>query len=159
MARALVSAPPRHMLWLRQCDTPTQESFIKCMTDAGIGADMELESLEDVKRDHLLALRGLLAYGILEHCLMKRHRVDYGVDRFKGRKRLAIPFRACETPVPRAEFGHPDVALVSPFYHQQQNCPRNMSRKQSVYADLHHLHMFCMRVESYHTHTTAHEGS
>ena len=70
-------------------------------------------SLTEQKLDELMAFRGLLSFEVLEHCLVKRHRVDYGVDRAKGRKRLAVPFRACDTPVPRAEFGHPDLALVS----------------------------------------------
>ena len=35
--------------------------------------------------------------------------MDYGVAR-PGRKRLAVPFRAADTPAERAEFSQPDVA-------------------------------------------------
>jgi hypothetical protein len=49
---------------------------------------------------------------VLQHCLMKRHRVDYGIHRVEGRKRMAVPFRASDTPSERSEFGHMDCALV-----------------------------------------------
>ena len=58
----------------------------------------------------LLALRGFLACGVVRHCLTKRHRVDYGVNK-DGKKQLAVPFRACDTPSDRSEYGHPDVAI------------------------------------------------
>jgi hypothetical protein len=31
----------------------------------------------------VLALRGLLACNLLQHCLQKRHQVDYGVNRYR----------------------------------------------------------------------------
>jgi len=61
-------------------------------------------------RTFLLALRGFLACGVMVHCLKKRHRVDYGVNE-SGKKRLAVPFRACDTPSERSEYGHPDMAI------------------------------------------------
>ena len=62
--------------------------------------------------NHLLALRGFLAYGVLQHCLGKRHRVDYGIARKEGRTRLSVPFVACDVPSERSEFAHPDCALL-----------------------------------------------
>ncbi|KAI5896513.1 uncharacterized protein SCHCODRAFT_02569139 [Schizophyllum commune H4-8] len=60
---------------------------------------------------HLLLLRGLFAHGILRLVFQKkRWRVNYGVD--LSRSRLAIPYRAKDSPAPRAEFGHPDVTIV-----------------------------------------------
>mmetsp|Transcript_33769 Transcript_33769/g.49019 ORF Transcript_33769/g.49019 Transcript_33769/m.49019 type:complete len:1441 (+) Transcript_33769:465-4787(+) len=59
----------------------------------------------------LLALRGLLGFGILLHCLQNRHRIDYGIKR-PAKKRLAVPFQAADTPSPRSEFQHPDIAIV-----------------------------------------------
>ncbi|KAJ8606838.1 hypothetical protein CTAYLR_009177 [Chrysophaeum taylorii] len=59
--------------------------------------------------DQLLTLRGMLAYGLLESSLVKRCRVDYGIDR--RRRRVAVPFRACDTPSDRAEYAHPDVQI------------------------------------------------
>ncbi|KAL1748426.1 hypothetical protein HDZ31DRAFT_29860 [Schizophyllum fasciatum] len=60
---------------------------------------------------YLLLLRGLFAHGILRLALKeKRWRVDYGLD--LRRSKLAIPYRAKDSPAPRAEFGHPDVILT-----------------------------------------------
>ncbi|CAE6446943.1 unnamed protein product [Rhizoctonia solani] len=68
----------------------------------------------------LLLLRGLLASGILVFALKHRHyRVDYGLD--LNRSLLAVPYGAKDIPSLRAEFGHPDVAIVltclSYYYH------------------------------------------
>ncbi|KAI5999357.1 hypothetical protein F5J12DRAFT_276044 [Pisolithus orientalis] len=60
---------------------------------------------------NLLHLRGLLASGILLFALMERRwRVGYGLA--PSRTMLAVPYRAKDVPAPRAEFGHPDVAVV-----------------------------------------------
>jgi hypothetical protein len=74
------------------------------------------ESVEKItdephKQNDLLALRGWLAHGMLKHCLQKRHKAQYGVAR-PGKKRIAVPFHASNTPAQRAEFGHPDCALA-----------------------------------------------
>jgi hypothetical protein len=61
--------------------------------------------------EDLRAFRGLLAHNVLVHCLMSRHRVNYGIKR-PGKKRLAVPFRAADTPSERSEFSQPDVAIV-----------------------------------------------
>ncbi|KAG8924460.1 hypothetical protein FRC02_010410 [Tulasnella sp. 418] len=59
----------------------------------------------------LLTLRGILAHGILQFVLKeKRWRVDYGPD--PSRSLLAVPFRAKDVPCLRAEFSHPDVAIL-----------------------------------------------
>jgi len=70
-----------------------------------------LKVYSENKFDSLLLLRGLIAHGILVHSLKdKRWRVDYGLD--PSRSMLAVPFRAKDSPAPRAEFGHPDMILV-----------------------------------------------
>jgi len=62
----------------------------------------------------LLLLRGLLAHGILLTTLRdRRWRVDYGLDDTRNPPNLlAVPYRAKDCPAPRAEFGHPDMALI-----------------------------------------------
>ncbi|GAP85058.2 hypothetical protein SAMD00023353_3901070 [Rosellinia necatrix] len=62
----------------------------------------------------LLLLRGLLAGGVLGFCFgHKRWRVDYGLDASrKPKTRLALPFRAKDSPTPRSEFSHPEVVIV-----------------------------------------------
>ncbi|KAG6816476.1 hypothetical protein H0H87_005763 [Tephrocybe sp. NHM501043] len=60
---------------------------------------------------YLLLYRGLLGRGLLHYVLReKRWRVDYGLD--LTRTLLAVPYRAKDLPSPRADFGHPDVALA-----------------------------------------------
>ncbi|CAE6431595.1 unnamed protein product [Rhizoctonia solani] len=68
----------------------------------------------------LLLVRGLLASGILVFALKhKLYRVDYGLD--LSRSLLAVPYRAKDIPSLKAEFGHPDIAIVltclSYYYH------------------------------------------
>lgn len=58
----------------------------------------------------ILLLRGLLGHGVLLTILKeKRWRVDYGLD--VSRSMLAVPYRAKDSPSPRAEFGHTDIAI------------------------------------------------
>jgi hypothetical protein len=58
----------------------------------------------------VLLLRGLLGHGVLLTVLKERRwRVDYGLD--VSRSMLAVPYRAKDSPSPRAEFGHTDVAI------------------------------------------------
>ncbi|KAL1736788.1 hypothetical protein EV714DRAFT_242226 [Schizophyllum commune] len=84
--------------------------FISAMdTSSEIANDLEAYSGETYR--HLLLLRGLFAHGILKLAFKeKRWRVDYGLDH--KRSRLAVPYRAKDSPALRAEFGHPDVILV-----------------------------------------------
>ena len=59
----------------------------------------------------LLLLRGLLAAGILLFAFRERRwRVDYGLA--PNRTMLAVPYRAKDVPAEKAEFGHPDVAII-----------------------------------------------
>ena len=59
----------------------------------------------------LLLLRGLLATGILLYAFRERRwRVDYGLA--PTRTMLAVPYRAKDVPAQRAEFGHPDIAII-----------------------------------------------
>ncbi|KAF8315426.1 hypothetical protein DL93DRAFT_2057188 [Clavulina sp. PMI_390] len=66
----------------------------------------------------LLLLRGLLAHGTLLYTLNRRYRVDYGRD--LDRSLMAVPYCAKDVPTLRAEFGHPDVAIILTYltYHQ-----------------------------------------
>ena len=72
-----------------------QATLLHCITDASVAAVDDGEargcltaeqwgSLEEHQQEALLALRGLLACGLLQHALQKRHRVDYGVFRSVG---------------------------------------------------------------------------
>lgn len=65
-------------------------------------------------RKPLLLLRGLIAGGVLAFAFsFKRWRVNYGFDTTRLPKtKLAVPFRAKDSPTPRSEFSHPDVLIV-----------------------------------------------
>jgi hypothetical protein len=56
-------------------------------TNNTISQDRLLSSLPDHKRHQILAARGLLACGLLVHCLQSRHRVNYGINRSVNRGR------------------------------------------------------------------------
>ena len=112
LVQELVSNPPFELRWLSQLNA----NLIAVLDYATKPDQSELmfNVPEPSCLDDVLALRGFLANGLFAHCLMKRNRVDYGVNRrAKGKKKLmAVPFHACETPALRAEFGHPDCALM-----------------------------------------------
>ena len=67
-------------------------------------------AVESMRRS-LLLLRGLIAGRVLAFALQqKRWRVNYGLD--LSRTMLAVPYRAKDNPATRAEFSHPDTAIV-----------------------------------------------
>ncbi|KAJ7521861.1 hypothetical protein O6H91_19G071900 [Diphasiastrum complanatum] len=83
---------------------------------AGTGINVSFESIYKILPDGefldtILILRGLLCYGVLMHALRLRWRVQFGV-RASGQPKMAVPFRAKDVPVERAEYGHPDVAIM-----------------------------------------------
>ncbi|GLC47557.1 hypothetical protein PLESTB_000000900 [Pleodorina starrii] len=120
LAEALMDEPPYELRWLR--NHPLQERILRCVTDASESAAVLLgpeavgsapQQLSDDQLAVVLALRGLLGCNLLQHCLQKRHLVDYGVNRHTGsRKRMAVPYRAAHMPSERSEFAQPDVALL-----------------------------------------------
>ncbi|KAL5612882.1 hypothetical protein BROUX41_004040 [Berkeleyomyces rouxiae] len=90
--------------------------------DADISAETVAEiektfckaSYTDTMFGTLLLLRGLLGLGILSFAFMKkRWRVDYGLDSSRTPPtRLAVPYRAKDSPSARAEFSHPEVVMI-----------------------------------------------
>ena len=116
VADAIIGNPPHDMEWMR--DHPLKEDIKKAMTKEEFSADT-LHDLSDQRLSDVLALRGFLVGGLLRHCLLKRHRVDFGVAR-PGKRRVAVPFRFADTPDERSEFAHPDCAIaftVLSYYH------------------------------------------
>ncbi len=61
-----------------------QDELHRCLTDRSVDARQRLDSLGLTAEscECVLALRGLLAYGVLEHCLQMRPLVDYGINRW-----------------------------------------------------------------------------
>jgi hypothetical protein len=67
----------------------------------------------DHSKTALLLTRGLLAGGILEFAFhTKRWRVNYGLTTRTPATRLAVPYRAKDSPSPRSEYSHPDVVIL-----------------------------------------------
>ena len=87
-------------------------SFISCEDISPAMVQLVKESIGQTPlRGGLLLLRGLLANGILLFTFRERRwRVDYGLA--PARTMLAVPYRAKDVPAQRAEFGHPDVAII-----------------------------------------------
>ncbi|KAG2501267.1 hypothetical protein HYH03_001073 [Edaphochlamys debaryana] len=130
LAMELASHPPLQLHWLRE--HPLKAHILACILDVSQPAEELLGpdaagsdpgQLTPDRMSQVLALRGLLGCGVLEHGLQKRHRVDFGVDRStakrpaqppgtRGRTRMAVPFRAAHVPSERSEFAQPDVALL-----------------------------------------------
>lgn len=59
----------------------------------------------------LLIFNGLLQFDVLKFMLVKRWRVNYGINKNGTNKKMAVPFRAKDVPAELDEFGHPDVAI------------------------------------------------
>ncbi len=94
----------------------TKDILYRFLTDVAV-KPAELgplhDSVIDVKsmKQSLLLLRGLFAHGVLNFAFArKRWRVNYGLD--PSRTRLAVPYHAKDSPAARAEFSHPDTAII-----------------------------------------------
>ena len=119
LAEDLVNSeePPSYDLrWLTETSPGLRQAIIQYVTQPEhhdpnrLYRELHVESKELAD---ITALRGYVGCGLLVHGLARRHRVDHGVKR-PGKKHLAVPFRAADTPATRAEFGHPDT--IRHFY-------------------------------------------
>jgi hypothetical protein len=115
IATCVVEKPPYRYQWLARTRA-SKDVLVRVMTDAHVSAETALrcgdgQVLTDHEKADVLAFRGLLAHGILVHCLKKRFRVDYGI-KTDAKKRMAVPYRASDTPSERSEFSQPDCAIM-----------------------------------------------
>ncbi|KAG2492072.1 hypothetical protein HYH03_009568 [Edaphochlamys debaryana] len=130
LLQELAASPPLELHWLKE--HPRKARILACIFLASLAAEELLGpdvtgtgegQITPDRLSQVLALRGLLGCGLLEHGLQKRHRVDYGVDRStaqrpaqppgaRGRTHMAVPFRAAHVPSERSEFAQPDVGLL-----------------------------------------------
>ena len=101
---------------------PIREAVFRYITERNLTPE-EIVQVEDQSegafwgehtRSTLLLLRGLFAGGVLAFVFgQKRWRVNYGVDSSRvPPTKLAVPYRAKDSPAPRSEFSHPDVVIV-----------------------------------------------
>ncbi|KAL1498573.1 hypothetical protein AB1Y20_013890 [Prymnesium parvum] len=116
LATDLMDDPPYEMRWLEKCDL--RDTIIEFITDpksslAWLEEQAGTTVLSELQRNQILALRGLLAIGSIVHCCSRRHRVDYGVDERRGKsRRVAVPYRASNSPSERAEYAQPDTLII-----------------------------------------------
>ena len=107
---------------LRQTDADLIRSFILSPSASSSGnVPADLASIKAIYNDGpilqtILILQGLLCYGMMIHALRMCWRVQYGV-RLSGIPKMAVPFRAKDVLVERAEFGHPDLAIMLGISH------------------------------------------
>lgn len=123
----LLDDPPFEYQWaamICENDTELRSLLVRILTEASVDyneATAQHKTLLSSFSARLLALRGLVAFGVFEHCLELRYRVQYGLpDPGSRDKRLAIPFHASDVPSERSEFSHPDVAItltLLAYYH------------------------------------------
>ncbi|KAB5554451.1 hypothetical protein GE09DRAFT_1173514 [Coniochaeta sp. 2T2.1] len=100
--------------------TALREAVLAYITKPDLTVD-EVSAVEgrpsfwtDAIKQPLLLLRGLIAGGVLAFAFsQKRWRVNYGLTPTRRPEtRLAVPYRAKDSPAARSEFSHPDVVIV-----------------------------------------------
>lgn len=124
LASSVLNDAPHELTWLKHCPCP--EDLIAYVTDTKRGSawfnlDERVKKLEADRKAIVIALRGFLAFGILEQCLSRRYRVDYGIDSRRENRRVAVPYRVCDKPSDRAEYAQPDTLIVFThlaYYHR-----------------------------------------
>ncbi|GMF14764.1 unnamed protein product [Phytophthora lilii] len=113
----LIDNAPFELMWLNTFGKgDARASLVAAITDSTLSVKDSLGCYMEKLSPYILqlyALRGFVAFGVLEHCLEKRYRVDFGLPPAGTRpKKIAIPYRAADVPSERSEFSHPDVCIV-----------------------------------------------
>jgi hypothetical protein len=108
---SLCADPPYELAWLKEYQGEAAMLLKSWVLDGDTAPGEDSLALSDARRDEMLALRGLLGLGVLASTLRLRSQVEFGVD-VRRIKRLAVPFRANNTPSDRAEFAHMDRSLL-----------------------------------------------
>lgn len=69
-----------------------------------------IDEFSEENQNIIYILSGLLRFEVLKLALIKRWRVNYGVD-VKSIRKMSIPFKAKDVAAEMTEFGHTDVAV------------------------------------------------
>lgn len=114
IAKAVIARGIDGWKWMRDDEWKDVVTDLVCSPEIGLEKYGEkMSSLRNTRRHQVLGLRAMLAFGILESCLLKRHRVAYGIDRrHSAARRVAVPFRSSETPARRSDFAHSDAQIL-----------------------------------------------
>jgi hypothetical protein len=114
LCRRLIANPPHEFRWMKgipQDDRDRLVSMISCRRFRDVISIIQSDSLLGEFESDIIAARGCIAHGILFHSLYARYRVNFGLDKTRGRK-MAVPYAASDTPKARAEYSHPDMAII-----------------------------------------------
>lgn len=112
--KALIMNPPYDLQWMKDVPKNEFETLIKIMSDPATMNVMESIQNNPLFHEHasdILACRGFIAFGILFHGLESRYLVNYGLNPASNTV-MAVPYSACDTPKPGAQYSHPDNELV-----------------------------------------------
>lgn len=84
----------------------------KLLSEKEIDPDtfQKINKYSPAEQNIILILSGLLRLEVLKLALMKRWRVNFGVNP-NGKRKMAVPFLAKDIASELTEFGHPDVAI------------------------------------------------
>lgn len=125
-----------------------KEQLRQLLTEKQIGSETFNEIMNDFSKTEinvLIILSGLLRFEVLKLALMKRWRVNYGVNE-KGSRRMAIPFKAKDVAAEMTEFGHPDVAIcftqLSYYYSGMLRCVFHLSEFVRIFI---HFYFYFLR--------------
>jgi len=114
---SVLESPPYMFRWFEKKSSVEKAECMLLMTDRKVDVSYlkrRCPGISTVEIKDLLAFRGLFSHGILLHLLQKRFGVDYGL-RPGGEKRMAVPYRAAQTPSEKSEFAHPDCSIVQTY--------------------------------------------
>jgi hypothetical protein len=114
LCRRLIANLPYEFRWMKEIpldDRYRLVSILSQRTHRDVVSIIQSDPLLCEFEGDILAARGCIAHGSLFHGVYARHRVHYGIDRTTGRK-MAVPYAASDTPKARAEYSHPDMAIL-----------------------------------------------
>lgn len=110
-----------------EMDPAMKQNVEMLLSEEEVNSDVLQELKADLTEDDWnisMIVRGLLRFDILKLVLMKRWRVNYGINE-TGHRKMAVPFKAKDVASEMTEFGHPDVAicftLLSYYYKGIEN--------------------------------------
>lgn len=123
LCRRLIIEAPHDFRWMKQVSEEKTTLLVRIMSDPHYKhsiKDVQSDPLFDEFKSDILAARGCIAYGLLFHGLYLRYRVDYGLHTDPDKK-MAVPYAASDTAKTRAEYSHPDMAILYTclsYYHE-----------------------------------------
>ena len=114
ICRRLIANPPYELRWMKEVPLDDRDRLVLMLSQRKYPDAISIIQSDPLLcqfEGDILAARGCIAHGTLFHGLYRRYRVHYGIDNTRGRK-MAVPYAASDTPKARAEYSHPDMAII-----------------------------------------------